>query len=711
MNTASENDSSNKEAVRALAGRASMIVWETGVDGRCRYLNPQAMQGLVRPEEVSMDDWRQLIHPEDARRVADTVADAMRNRREYMLEYRVRRDDGTLRRMMEAAAPRFAADGALQGYAGTLLDLSPTNDLPENSARPAPSPERARREARFRSIASLTSDWYWETDAELRLTFVSDGLYKMPRVRPADVLGSRLDAHVANANAADLLAWRQSVAERRTFRDFIYPAEFANYPGIVRYLLISGEPYSENGIFRGYRGLGRDITQEVRRARTLEQMATRDALTGLPNQTLLLSHLRQRLAGRDPGTVLAVFFIDLDAFKQVNYSLGHATGDVMLMEIARRFSDCVRAGDMVARLGGNAFVIVSACREGDMSAVRLAERLRKALEAPVMLAGHELKASASIGISMYPQDGASAEALLQNADTALHRAKACGGDTFRFYTPEMGENSRARLRMQTALRNALARNEFEVHFQPRADLETFEITGMEALLRWTHPGLGAVSPADFIPLAEESGLIEDITDWVLREATSQVHQWTVRYGRPLTISVNLSARQLRNKKVLFSVVHALRTSGLQPGQLELELTETALMEDTEMAAELLRELKALGLRLSVDDFGTGYSSLAYLASFPLDTLKLDRSFLKQKQHDEHHPWRLAEAIIKLAHTLNLSVVAEGVESEEQLAFLLTTACDEVQGSWISVPLPAARLEMLLDHSAGAPLAPAQPKNQ
>ena len=792
-----------------------MIVWECDIDGRCTYLNPACMQGFSSPGQVSVSDWRQFIHADDLARVEQAIADAKRNRREYQVEYRIERRDGSVRWVMETAAPKLTTEGELQGYAGTLVDVTENHETRERQARNelvhklltenardlishsdannvyvyvSPSHkdtlgyepnelvgthlydyihpddleqdrqlnqrgrrrtlsnirfrhkngswvwlgastrtirdphtgaklgvvsiarditaqieaqrELARREERFRSLTSLSSDWYWETDAEIRFTFLSEGLFQRLRIRPEQLLGTTFSSHVKDPTAPGLIACQESVAARKPFHDIIYPAELTTHPGMVRYLRISGEPFSENGEFRGYRGVSRDVTHEVRTARALERLATRDALTELPNRTLLQSRLKQRLTEQRCDIPLAVLFIDLDNFKEVNDSLGHAAGDTMLKEIAGRFTRCLRPDDTVSRLGGDEFVVVSACRNGDISAVRLAEKVRKALEAPVLVAGHEVKVAASIGISMYPQDGETSDALLQNADTALYRAKAAGGGTFRFYTAEMGAASRSRMLLQAALRHALARNEFEVHFQPRVSLSTFEITGMEALLRWTHPELGTISPADFIPLAEETCLIEEITDWVLRQATSQVQKWTARYGRPLTISVNLSARQLRNKKVLFSVVHALRNSGLRPGQLELELTETALMEDTDMAAGLLKELKALGLRLSVDDFGTGYSSLAYLCRFPLDSLKLDRSFLMQKQPEDVNPWRLAEAIINLAHTLNLSVVAEGVESEEHLAFLRTTSCDEIQGSCISDPLPAAQLEKLLIKAAG-----------
>lgn len=797
-----------RDVVRDMADHFALIVWEADNDGRCTYLNPASAKGLNAPEAINTSDWYRVVHPDDSARVTACIAQAKQDRREYQLEYRIVRSDGSLRWIMETAAPRLTDAGMVQGYVGTLVDVSENHETRERGARRelehrlltenahdlishsdannvyiyvSPShkdtlgyepheligthlydyihpddlaqdgrrraltnirfrhknghwvwlgastrtirdpqtgvkvgivsiarditaqleaqKELARREERFRGLTSLSSDWYWETDTNIRLTFISDGLFNRLRVQPEQLLGTAFSSHVRDRAEPGLIACQESIAARRPFRDILYPAELSIYPGIVRYLRISGEPFSENGVFSGYRGICRDVTQEVMTARALERLATRDVLTELPNRTLLQARLEQRMNEQRLNEPQAIFFVDLDNFKEVNDSLGHAAGDALLKEIAGRFTRCIRPDETVARIGGDEFVIVAACRNGDISAVRLAEKLRKAVEAPIVLAGHEVKVAASIGISMYPQDGTTSETLLQNADTALYRAKAAGGSAFRFYTAEMSAASRSRMVLLAALRHALARNEFEVYFQPRASLKTLEITGMEALLRWTHPELGAISPAEFIPLAEETGLIDEITDWVLRQATGQVQKWTARYGRALTISVNLSARQLRNKKVLFSVVHALRTSGLHAGQLELELTETALMEDTDLAAGLLKELKALGLRLSVDDFGTGYSSLAYLCRFPLDSLKLDRSFLMQKQEGDAHPWRLAEAIINLAHTLNLSVVAEGVESEEHLSFLRTTACDEVQGTCISNPLPAAALEKLLLNSA------------
>ncbi len=801
-----------QEAVYRLVENAPMIVWESDTTGRCTYLNPASLADIDTPGAVHVEHWGRLIHPDDAQRVGQALREARQKRLEYQLTYRIVRRDGSARWVAETAAPRLDADGVLQGYAGTLVDVSESQEARANLARsaaehklltenardlisysdannmyvyaspshkdtlgydpheligtplfdyihpddlkPSKTPpdknrrgllnirfrhkngtwvwlgantrtirdpqtgarlgivaiardittqlqserELARREERFRSLTTLSSDWYWETDAQIRFNFVSEGIYTRLGPKVSQLLGTTYDMHVADTKDPGYLACAASIAARRSFHDVIIPVNSLAEPGTVRFLRISGEPFSENGEFCGYRGVSRDVTEEVRTAQALEHLATRDILTELPNRARLQHCLKERLDAHHKGPTQAVFFIDLDNFKEVNDSLGHAAGDMLLKEIAARLLQCIRADDTVARLGGDEFVVLAECCDGASSAARLAEKLCVALDQPVLIEEHEVRAGASIGISMFPQDGETSEMLLQNADTALYRAKAAGGNTYRFYTEEMGAASRSRMLLQGALRHALTRDEFVVHYQPRVDLKSQKIIGVEALLRWTHPQLGAISPTVFIPLAEESGLIDDITDWVLQRATAQVQAWSLQYGTPLRISVNLSARQLHNKRILSSVVYALCTSGLPPIQLELELTETALMEDTEVAVSLLKDLKGLGVRLSVDDFGTGYSSLAYLRRFPLDSLKLDRSFLQQHHEDEVSPWKLAKAMINLAHTLDLSVVAEGVEYQEQLVFLRTTACNEIQGACISVPLAATDLEKLLSRS-------------
>lgn len=668
---------------RLLTENARDMISHTDADDIYVYVSPSHRDTLgYEAHELLGTRLYDYIHPEDL------APRPEKPKRRGLLHIRFRHKNGSW--IWLGATTRTLRDPVTNAKLGTVSIAR------EVTAQIDAERELKRREERFRSLISLSSDWYWETDADLRFTFFSEGIYHKLRVKPEHLLGSNFREHAQDPHAPGLLVCLESIRELRSFHDVIFPAASPADPELVRFLRISGEPFFDNGTFRGYRGVSRDVTREVRTSRALERLATRDILTELPNRALLQTTLRQRLDSREAGVFLAVFFIDLDNFKEVNDSFGHAAGDVMLKEIAVRLNRCVRPDDTVARLGGDEFVVVAECMNGEATAKRLAEKLTRSLDLPILIKGHEVKASASIGISMYPQDGDTSDSLLQSADTALYRAKAFGGGTYRFFTADMGAASRSRLVMQSALRHAVARNELQVYYQPRVHLQTNTITGMEALLRWVHPELGAVSPSDFIPLAEEIGLIDEIGDWVLRRATIQTLQWSRHFGRPLKVSVNLSARQIRTRKLVKSVSEALQASGLPSSQLELELTESALMEDTDVAASLLNELKSLGLRLSVDDFGTGYSSLAYLGRFPLDSLKLDRSFLTQAVKDGS--WKLAEAVINLAHTLDLSVVAEGVENEEHLAFLRTTACDEIQGTCISAPLAPLEAERLLENA-------------
>ncbi|WP_019139759.1 sensor domain-containing protein [Noviherbaspirillum massiliense] len=677
---------------RLLTENAHDLISHSDADNRYLYASPSHKDVLgYEPQELIGTRILDYLHPEDVERIR--TQHAGRERHSGLDNLRFRHKNGSWVWLgARTSTIRNPQTGERTGFVSVARDIT---------AQLMAERELARREERFRSLTSLSSDWYWETDAELRFTFLSEGIRNRLGLNPQELLGLRFEATVTDREEPGFAACLDCMQNRQPFRDAIYPVELLTHPGIVRFLRVSGEPFSENGVFCGYRGITRDVTREVRQAKELERLATRDILTELPNRARLEARLKQRLNDRRGGVAQAVFFIDLDNFKEVNDSLGHPAGDALLKEIAGRLKRSVRPDDIVARLGGDEFVIVAECKYGSTSAARIAEKLCAAIEESVMLGGHEINPLASVGISLSPQDGDSCESLLQNADTALYRAKAAGGKTYRFYTLEMGAASRQRMMLQVALRHALERNEFTVHYQPRVDLATLEMTGMEALLRWTHPEMGAVSPAQFIPLAEESGLIEDIGEWVLQQASSQAWEWMVRYGRELRISVNLSARQLRSKKLVASVRQALQKSGMPARMLELELTETGLMEDPELAADLLKELKALGLHLSVDDFGTGYSSLAYLCRFPLDCLKLDRSFLLQLHPEDVSPLKLAEAIINLAHTLNLSVVAEGVETREHLDFLREARCDEIQGFCISKPLPAGEFETLLQGEARA----------
>lgn len=441
-----------------------------------------------------------------------------------------------------------------------------------------------------------------------------------------------------------------------------------------------------------------DITQRKQTEARLEQLATHDTLTNLPNRSSLNDRLQQMLDTAGCDNQVAVIFIDLDRFKEVNDSLGHERGDQLLREVAQRLQRRMRPTDIVARLGGDEFVVAAHCADGEASAALIADKLLAVLAEPIDVAGHEVFVGASAGISMYPRDGASREILFQNADTAMYRAKNAGRNGYRFFEQEMSVEAKTRMTLEHSLRRALERKEFELHYQPRLELRSGRVLGMEALIRWNHPQLGRVSPLQFIPIAEERGLIEAIGRWVLREACAQTKRVNERFGLALRVSVNLSARQLKCHDLREQVLEALDSAGLAPQMLELELTESALIEDMEISASRLGQLKALGIKLSVDDFGTGYSGLAYLQRFPLDAMKLDRSFINQ-QTDGTRNLHFIKALIDLAHTLSLSVVAEGIETADILQFLKSCRCDEGQGYLFSAPLPIAAFEAYLERAA------------
>jgi diguanylate cyclase (GGDEF)-like protein/PAS domain S-box-containing protein len=436
-----------------------------------------------------------------------------------------------------------------------------------------------------------------------------------------------------------------------------------------------------------------DITRRKQDEARMQRLATHDTLTGLPNRAMLNERLQQMLADA-AGSELAVMFIDLDQFKKINDSMGHEPGDKLLCQVALRLRAMLQADGFVARLGGDEFVAVAPCPAGAPSAATIAGLLLAALAAPFDLGAQEVFVSASIGVAMYPRDATTREGLFQNADAAMYRAKASGRNAWCFFEAEMTAETRTRMQLEQALHRALERGEFELHYQPRVDLRSMEVVGMEALIRWNHPQLGRVAPLDFIPIAEEKGLIEAIGAWVLEEACLQNGRFLRQFGRALRVSVNLSARQLRCENLSAQVAAALDAAGLPPQLLELELTESALIEDMDVSARRLGELKASGIRIAVDDFGTGYSALAYLQRFPLDILKLDRSFINQ-QIDGAGNANFIKAFIDLAHALNLSVVAEGIETAATLDALRVSQCDEGQGYLFSRPLSLAEFQLFL----------------
>jgi diguanylate cyclase (GGDEF)-like protein len=449
----------------------------------------------------------------------------------------------------------------------------------------------------------------------------------------------------------------------------------------------------------------REITDRKRAEERVHKLAFFDTLTGLPNRQLFQQHLASAIdRANKNGLKVAALYVDLDNFKRINDTLGHSFGDAVLKTIAERLTHCVRSNDRIlrpdtedpgirlARLGGDEFVAVLQDLENENDAVSVAERIRTELMQPVEHLGHEFVVTSSIGVSLFPDDGDDIETLLRNADVAMYQAKNAGRNSVRFYSGTMSLRSLERLELENSLRYALQRNELHLHYQPKIDISTKKLVGVEALLRWQHPEKGNIPPSTFIPLAEECGLITSLGEWVLETACRQTKQWIDTYKRKFSVAVNVSSQQFFNSDVADVIMQALFDASLTPSSLQIELTESILMNDVQETVKTLVKLRDAGVSIAMDDFGTGYSSLSYLKRLPIDTLKIDRSFVMDIESDTDDA-AICAAIIAMAHNLDLCVVAEGVETATQLEFLTSQGCDQIQGYLISKPLPPKELEM------------------
>ena len=479
----------------------------------------------------------------------------------------------------------------------------------------------------------------------------------------------------------------------------VHEAEWqSNHPAIDQRWLHRQVVPVEGGVV----AIVRDITERKLAEERIRHMAHHDELTGLPNRSLIRDRLDQAIRhARRNGRCVAVAFIDLDGFKLVNDGLGHNAGDDLLKVVGARMAGCMRRDDMLGRFGGDEFVIILADQPNDpMSVAPVLEKIRQAVNEPVLLEGQEVQVSCSMGVVMYPRDGDDPNTLMMNADAAMYRAKELGKNAFQFYAREMNASVEEKLVLLEGLRSAIEHKQFSLLYQPKVDLRSGRIFGVEALIRWQHPEHGMVSPARFISLAEESGLIIPIGDWVLQTACRQAMAWCKAGLPPVTMSVNVSPRQFEEKRLVERVAQALRDSGLPAGALEIEVTEGLIMRDLAQSVGKMGELKAMGVALSIDDFGTGYSSLSALKTFPISTLKIDKSFVSDLA-DNAGDQAIALAVISLGHRLNLRVLAEGVETEQQRRFLIENDCDEMQGYLFSRPLPAFELAELLRRQDGS----------
>jgi diguanylate cyclase (GGDEF)-like protein len=471
----------------------------------------------------------------------------------------------------------------------------------------------------------------------------------------------------------------------------------------------------EAGTITHYLAVQEDITIRKQYEEQLVQQANYDKLTGLPNRLLGADRLTKALQrSKRNGTNAALLFIDLDGFKKINDSLGHGTGDRLLQETAQRLSQCVRATDTVARWGGDEFLVILPDMATPESAELVAEKVLEVCSGSYQLDGYDLSVTASIGISVFPLDGNDGTELMRNADAAMYAAKESGRNALRFFQPELNHRAIERLGLESDLRRALANHEFALHYQPVIAIETGDIVGAEALLRWRHPETGLIPPDKFIPIAEDTGLIVPIGEWVMRTACRQIATWRANGHADLTIAVNVSARQVTDGGFIKSVGRILHETRVDPSWLEFEITERLLMNDAPSTKIALEEINALGIGLSIDDFGTGYSALSYLQQFPFDILKIDRAFVGRVADDKDSA-ALTRAIIGMAQSLGLKVIAEGVESEAQLEFLRKYKCDLAQGYHFSRPVPADEFQALLEAASAKPksrraTSPTEPAN-
>ncbi len=563
--------------------------------------------------------------------------------------------------------------------------------------------EQALREseARFRSLTKLSSDWYWEQDADFRFIRM-ESRHASEDARPNPLLRRRIWESRLQVEAPGTWdAFRELLAQRESYRDVVMQrVALGRAP---YYVSLSGEPiFNPAGNFTGYRGVAREITTQMVAEENIRHMARHDALTGLPNRTMFSSLLNMTI----PSALrykrnFAVMFIDLDRFKFINDTLGHDAGDTLLKEITARFKQALRSSDVIARLGGDEFVVLVQEISDREQAAAVAQKILAAASKPMMLMHQECRVSASVGVAMFPGDGEDEQTLMKNADSAMYFAKNEGRDNVQFFSSEINAQVLERLRLESSLRRALERHEFSLVYQAKLDLQTGDITGVEALLRWNSPEHGAVSPVKFIPIAEETGLIAHIGRWVLRTACLQNMEWQHEGLPPINMAVNLSVVQFADESLLDDIAGVLQETGMDPRLLELEITESMLINNIEHAIKLLTAIKRMGVRLAIDDFGAGYSSLGQLKHFPIDTLKVDRSFITDLATNPDDK-AITSAIIAMGKTLSLTVVAEGVETTEQQAILRGQACDEMQGFYFSHPISATDFVKLLRENLDRP---------
>lgn len=628
--------------------------------------------------------YESITHPDDRRRVREEVHSELALRQRFDVEYRIRHADGSLRWVWERGTGIYDAGGELIAIEGIIQDITDRKEA-----------DRALIEAerRYYNLFENAVEGVFRSSPEGQFLDANPALARIYGFdSPAELISSfhdiRSQLYVDPARREEFM---QLVRARGSVSGF----ESQAYRKTGEVIWISENARAvldaKNNVIC-YEGTVEDITERKAYQAQIEQQANYDTLTGLANRSLLNERLQHAIASASGyDTRLAVVFVDLDRFKYINDSLGHHVGDELLRAMAERLKRNVRESDTVARLGGDEFVLLINGHQDPEAVAVVLERMLSDISQPWRSAQGDFNVTCSIGVALYPDDGRTAEVLLKHADSAMYRAKEKGRNNVQFFTAELNTIITQRLELENNLRRAIEREQFTLHYQPRLDLKTRRIVAIEALIRWNSSGDQPVPPSQFIPIAEDIGLIVPIGKWVLKQACAQNKAWQDAGMPPCMVSVNVSARQFRQENFVQAIADVLRETGLDASFLEIELTESAVMHDAKQFIAMLTELKSLGVHISLDDFGTGYSSLSYLKRFPVDRLKVDRSFVQDIATDEDDA-TIVRTIIALGHNLGLKVVAEGVETEEQLEFLRANGCDELQGYYFAEPVAAEELE-------------------
>ena len=681
-----------EERYRTLVEQIPAVTYVDPVDDPDTplYTSPhiERMLGYTPEEWIEGKLWLKCLHTDDRERVlaaderfeegSDEVFDE---------EYRLLAKDGSVVWVREEAVVLRDGEGKPLYWQGIMYDVTKRREA-EEALR--------RSEERYRTVVEEQTELVCRFSPDLTLTFVNDAYARYFGKRSEELLGSGFLDHV---HEDDLAYYQGQLVRLNPKRPTATVEERVLTPRGMRWLQWTDTAlFDQEGRIVEYQSVGRDVTERRQAEERLEHQALHDSLTGFPNRRAFVDRLGQALRRtRRQGNRVAVLFMDLDGFKVVNDSLGHEAGDVLLTVVARRLVRCLRPEDTLARFGGDEFVVLIEAVADPAEAVQVAERIMDEFSRPFSIEGRELFVTASIGIALGEGKTKSPEDLLRDADTAMYRAKDEGSGRYSMFDPGMYLRVVKRLELENDLRRAVERDEFVLRYQPIVHLGDGRLRGVEALVRWNHPVRGCLNPDEFVPLAEESGLVVPMGEWVLEEACRQAKEWQSRIPRtpPLVMSVNLSARQLRRPDLSEKVERALRKTGFDGSCLTLDVTETAYVEASEGSTAALDRLRDMGVRISIDDFGTGYSSLSYLKRLPADAIKVDKSFVRGLGRDPDDT-ELVRMIVGLAHTFGMEVIAEGVETKEQAALLEEIGCDMAQGYLYSRPVAAEGAANLLD---------------